>query len=61
MDKNKWLKNLPMSGKNEMHMKHMKIPKKNLVACHKPFEANKIPFVDLNDLFEYNANTNGAT
>jgi hypothetical protein len=25
MGKNEWLKNLPMSGEKETHMKHMKI------------------------------------
>jgi len=40
--KSKWLNNLPMSGENGAHMKHVKIPpKKKPIVHHKPPKASK--------------------
>jgi hypothetical protein len=48
-----------MSDGNKEQVKHRGIPpkKKIGVAHNKPFKAHK-PFVNLNNLFEYNTNTN---
>jgi len=42
IDENEWLKNLPMSGENEEHMRHIKIfLKKRPTARHKLPKVNK--------------------
>jgi len=51
-----------MSDGNKEQVKHRRIPpkKKIGIAHNKPFKAHK-PFVNMNNLFEYNTNTNITT
>jgi hypothetical protein len=62
IDKNKWSMNLPMSGKNEVHKRHVKTPPKGKTNYPlKTSRGEQKPFINLNDHLEYNANTNVAT